>query len=333
MQILHPEHSSEHQPPFEIFNGEQTLHSEIPARFENILRALKRHNFKLDTITEAVPLDLLGEIHSLEYLQYLQSTSVLDAKYHYPSVFQYRTGAKSQNNLARQGYFSFDLYTPLSNNTYQSALDSASTAYQAAHLIQTGAQRHVYALCRPPGHHAEQDQMGGYCYLNNCAVAAQYLSHSGRVATLDVDFHHGNGTQHIFYDRPDVFSCSIHADPNWKFPFFSGFENENGRDSGMDFNLNRTLQEGTTNQRYQRTLVEVVQSIADFHPKYLVVSFGADTHIADPIGGFQLTTEYFQEMGHTIADLNLPTVIVQEGGYNTELLGENVVSFLNGFEN
>ncbi len=332
MQILYPEHAESHQPPFEIFNGEQTPHSEVPARFERIMAAVKRHGFELSATDETVPQELLAQVHSPEYLAYLRSTSELVDGYHYPSVFAYRTAHPSQNTLAQLGYFSFDMYTPVSSGTFQVARDSAATAYQAAMMVHQGPDRHVYALCRPPGHHAEHDQMGGYCYLNNCAIAAQYLSQFGRVATLDVDFHHGNGTQHIFYDRADVLTCSIHADPNWKFPFFSGFEEETGSGAGTGFTVNRPLAAGTTDQAYHHVLQEVLARISEFHPDYLVVSFGADTHVDDPIGGFALTTPYFQRMGQAIADLNLPTAIVQEGGYNTELLGENVVSFLNGFK-
>lgn len=173
--------------------------------------------------------------------------------------------------------------------------------------------------------------MGGYCYLNNAAVATEYLSGFGKVATLDVDFHHGNGTQHIFYHRSDVLTISIHAHPDWKFPFFSGYENEVGTGAGEGFNRNFALTEGTTDSQYQTVLEQALEHIREFRPDYLVISLGLDTHESDPIGGFRLTSEYFTEMARSIADLQLPTVIIQEGGYNTDLLGKNVVAFLDGF--
>lgn len=331
MHCLYPANSAAHQPPWEIFDGQQTPHSEVPARFDQIFSALQRHRFELAPSQVEVPAELLAQVHRPAYLNFLSQVKFPDQNYHYPSVFQYRTGQFSTNGLAQRGYFCFDLYTPLANDTHQLALESASTAYAAAQLVQSGAQRQAYALCRPPGHHAEPDQMGGYCYLNNCAVAAEFLSQSGQVATLDVDFHHGNGTQHIFEQRPDVFTTSMHADPNWKFPFFSGFANEIGVGAGENYNLNRPLPAGITDRQYLAVLNQVLQRIAEFAPKYLVVSFGADIHADDPIGGFNLSTAGIHQIGRAIAALNLPTVIVQEGGYNTELLGENVVSFLAGF--
>jgi acetoin utilization deacetylase AcuC-like enzyme len=163
-------------------------------------------------------------------------------------------------------------------------------------------------------------------------VAAQYLSQFGQVATLDVDFHHGNGTQNIFYRRPDVFTVSLHADPNWKFPYFSGHQDEIGEGEGTGRNINFPLAQGTTNKTFQQAVERAVVNISDFAPQYLVVSLGLDTHESDPIGGFKLTTEYFTTMAETINQLKLPTVIVQEGGYNTELLGKNAVAFLDGFQ-
>jgi acetoin utilization deacetylase AcuC-like enzyme len=332
MHVIYPTGTQLHSPPYEIFNGEQTPHNEVPDRFETIRESLEHAQFDLHENHVRVPVGLLKKIHSSDYIQFLKESAGSEPhKYIYPSVFPYRTGQFSQNHLAQLGYYSFDLYTPISSTTYRAALNSASAAYEAAQLIQRGEQKNVYVLCRPPGHHAEPTQMGGYCYLNNCAVAAQYLSSFGRVATLDVDFHHGNGTQHIFYARNDVFTASLHAHPDWKFPFYSGYEDEIGTGEGEGFNANRTLLEGTDNATYQKALADILQRISDFGPDYLVVSFGADIHASDPIGGFKLTTSYLRKIGRTIAELNFPTVIVQEGGYNTELLGENVCSFLEGF--
>lgn len=161
--------------------------------------------------------------------------------------------------------------------------------------------------------------------------AAHHLSKNAKVAILDVDFHHGNGTQHIFYHRSDILTISIHADPAWKFPYYSGYKNERGIDKGKGFNVNYPLGAGVTNSQYQLTLENSLCKIQNFHPRYLIISLGLDTHKADPIGGFKLTTKYYTLMAKTIKRLNLPTVIIQEGDYNTKLLGKNVVAFLTGY--
>lgn len=333
--ITTPNHQA-HQSPYEIWNGEQTPHQEIPARVENIIAALENTSHELVELEQKVPMRILRAIHSSRYLNFLSDfcPTLNDGEYKYPSVFALHTQAEDRYKypLTRLGFYSFDIYTPLSNATFRVALDSASAAYQAAFEVKNRGQKVAFALCRPPGHHAEPNQMGGYCYLNNAAVAAQFFSQFGKVATLDVDFHHGNGTQHIFYDREDVLTVSLHADPDWKFPHFSGYADEKGTGDGDGFNLNLPLQQGTTNSQYQRSLVKALTRIKEFGAEYLVVSFGADTHADDPIGGFALTTKYFTKMAQTIAELNLPTVIVMEGGYNTSKLGDNVVSFLSGFE-
>ncbi len=334
MLIIYPPNHARHASPHEIYNGEQDPHQETPDRLERITSALSQAAYQYQAVSEVAPLELLERTHDANYLNFIQqlSLSLKDSEYRYPSVFQYRTGVPSQHQLAQLGSFSFDMYTPVGVHTWQAALDSASCAYEAALAVQTGSQKVVYALGRPPGHHAEANQMGGYCYINNCAVAAEYLSGFGRVAALDVDFHHGNGTQHIFYHRPDVLTVSIHAHPDWKFPFFSGYENEVGSGEGEGFNRNFALTENTTDNQYQIILEQALDHIREFKPEYLVVSLGLDTHETDPIGGFKLTTSYFTQMAQTIADMQLPTVIIQEGGYNTDLLGKNVVAFLQGFE-
>lgn len=337
MKIFYSNTQKQHRSPFEIWNGGQDQHQEVPERAETILKALRQSNqFQIEEVSETLPMNILKSIHTPEYITYLEETcrSLKETEYRYPSVFTLRDSESQPTNaLALQGYYSFDMYTPLLRHTYEAALSSATLAWKVADAVQMGKMNVGYALCRPPGHHAERDQMGGYCYFNNAGVSAEYLSQFGKVATLDVDFHHGNGTQHIFYDRDDVLTVSLHADPEWKFPHMSGYENEIGGGKGKGFNKNYCLQKGTSNEQFQKTLESACEEISDFKPQFLVVSFGADTYEGDPIGGFALTTEYFTQMARTIHELGLPTVIVQEGGYNCDELGTNVVSFLGGFEN
>lgn len=337
MKVITCSDYQSHNPPYEIWNGEQTPNQEIPERADNILKALQMQPHEIVSVSKQVPQKVLVKIHSKRYLEFIKEyASSLNSlsDYKYPSVFSLRTQTEDKYTypLTRHGYYSFDMYTPIMRETYNVAFDSASAAYQVADEVMKGKYNVGFALCRPPGHHADFDQMGGYCYINNAAVAAQHLSKKGKVATLDVDFHHGNGTQHIFYKRKDILTVSIHAHPDWKFPHFSGYESENGEGIGKGYNYNFTLLEGASDSLYQKTLDKALVKIKDFKPNYLVVSFGADTHKDDPIGGFKLSTSYFKSMAQTIASLGTAAVIVQEGGYNTSLLGTNVATFLSGFE-
>jgi acetoin utilization deacetylase AcuC-like enzyme len=330
MKVLYsPKHHS-HNPTYEIFNGRPEAHAEVADRIENIKKSLIENGFKIEQPKKLTPINLIYSVHDKHYVHFLKKYYAFS----YPSVFPYKdisNKKKLKNPLALLGKFSFDLYTPVYKNIFQIALSSSSLAYELAYDIKEGKINLGYALCRPPGHHAERSKMGGYCYFNNAAIAAQYLSIYGKVAILDVDFHHGNGTQDIFYHRADVLTISIHADPNWKFPFFTGFSDERGTGEGEDKNFNYPLPPKTNNLQYQKVLEKALKRIEQFKPKYLIISLGLDTHKDDPIGGFALTTEYYTEMAKTINSLKLPTLIIQEGGYNTDLLGKNVVAFLKGF--
>lgn len=330
MKIIYSQNHLVHSPLYEIFNGNQDPHAEVPSRVENIKKSLIANGFKISSLSKKVPISLIFKTHKKEYVNFLKNGS----PFNYPSVFPYNqlnADKHLSNDLANHGKYSFDLYTPMSKNIFKIAVESASLAYELAIEIKNHTIRVGYALCRPPGHHAEQAKMGGYCYLNNSAIAAQYLSNFGKVAVLDVDFHHGNGTQNIFFDRNDVLTVSIHADPNWKFPFYTGFSNEIGEKEGKGFNFNFPLPKDTSNNLYKITLERALTKIKKFRPKFLIVPLGLDTHQNDPIGGFKLTTEFYTEMARIINSLKLPTLIVQEGGYNTALLGDNVVAFLKSF--
>lgn len=326
-----------HTPPFEVFNGDHDTAQEVPERAFNIQYALEAEGFAISETYVNVPPSTLKKIHASEYISFLlHVTSAISPNgYLYPSVHPYISTyvrpKRQHNPVALRGQYIFDTYTPLLTYTYEAAYGSASLAYTAALHLKKNAKNVPYALCRPPGHHAERAMAGGYCYLNNAAVAAEYLSRYGKVAVLDVDFHHGNGTQHIFYTRSDVFTASIHADPAWKYPFYSGFADEVGMGNGRGFNMNIPLGPGITDNQYQHALEQALIRIGEYRPAFLIVSYGADTHESDPIGGFSLTTPYFTRMAQTIHLLGVPTMVVQEGGYNNEHLGRNVVAFLKGF--
>lgn len=332
MYIISAGSQKDHNPQFEIFNGEKTSHSEVPARIDTIEKALRREKFQIDRTFSPVPKSLLLKTHRVDYVKFISQASreLKNNESLYPSIFNMGAGQGVKSSITKMGDYSSDMYTPILPNTYKCAFESASIAYSAAQKLQQGKIQKGYALCRPPGHHATSSLMGGYCYFNNTAIAANYFSSFGNVAVLDVDLHHGNGTQEIFYNRKDVLTVSIHADPRFKFPYYTGFANETGEGQGKGFNINFPLAEKTRDKKYQVTLEKALLVIKKYRPAYLVVALGLDTFIEDPIGFFSLTTEYYQTMAKTISQLHIPTLIVQEGGYNTEKLGNNAASFIKG---
>jgi acetoin utilization deacetylase AcuC-like enzyme len=230
------------------------------------------------------------------------------------------------------GLFSMDAGTPLTSGTWVAARKGAECALSAAKAVAGGA-RSAFALSRPPGHHAGADFFGGYCFLNNAALAAQYLHEQGvsRVAVLDIDYHHGNGTQAIFYERSDVFFASIHGDPSTEYPFYLGYADECGAGPGLGTNLNLPLPRGSNFATWSGALTQALSAIARFGAQALVVSLGVDTFVGDPISGFTLRSDDFLRVGAQIASAKLPTVFVYEGGYAVAEVGVNVANVLQGF--
>jgi acetoin utilization deacetylase AcuC-like enzyme len=334
--ILNPKHA-EHAPPGEVEGGAVIPSYESPGRLDAIRAALEAAGgFSFEEPPKPNE-ECVTAVHHPAYVTYLREASAEAkrardpaAKQLWPTVFPFGPNPRATGARALRGTYCFDTYTPILPGTFAAALGGASAAARAADLAAEGAERVVYVLTRPPGHHAEPDRCGGYCYFNNAAVAAQRLSQLGKVAVLDLDVHHGNGTQHIFYDRPDVFTASVHCDPAALYPFFSGFADETGAGAGLGSNLNLPLPQGTGVKEYRAALATALDAVGKFKPAFLVLCFGADTHEADPIGGFKLPTKFFAEMGASVRELNLPTVVVQEGGYNLATLGGCVVEVLKG---
>jgi len=325
--ILNPRHAA-HSPPHEVDNGTLTPPCDVPGRLAAIRAALgRRSGF---TFEDAPPIaeGAVTALHDPAYVAYLREASagLRPGQAVYPSVFPYGPAPRVRGGKALRGAYCFDTFTPITAGTFAAALGGAAAAVRAADLIAAG-ERAVYVLTRPPGHHAERDRCGGYSYLNNAALAADRLSRLGKVAVLDLDVHHGNGTQHLFYDRADVLTASIHGDPARLFPYFSGFDDETGTGPGLGFNRNFPLPP-VTDRDYDPVLAAAVELVGRFRPAFLVVAFGADAHADDPIGGFALPTEYFGEMGAAVRRLGLPTAVVQEGGYNLDVLGGCVAAFL-----
>jgi acetoin utilization deacetylase AcuC-like enzyme len=230
------------------------------------------------------------------------------------------------------GFYAFDASTPIVAGTWDAAFAAARCAMTAATLV-AGGDRAAYALCRPPGHHAARSTYGGYCYLNNAALAAQQLLDAGRrrVAVVDVDYHHGNGTQEIFWERDDVLFVSLHGDPDTEYPWFMGYADERGEGRGAGYTLNLPLPAGTGWADYRTALGTALEAVTRFAPEALVVSLGVDTFAADPISAFKLETAHYPMIGGLLAGLGLPTVLVQEGGYAVAEIGENVAGVLGAF--
>ncbi len=224
--------------------------------------------------------------------------------------------------------------TTISAGTWEAAQASANVALTAASKLNDGYTS-SFALCRPPGHHAGVDIFGGYCFLNNAALAAQYLRDQGqsRVAILDIDFHHGNGTQQIFYQRDDVFVASLHGDPDVAFPYFLGYKNEQGQDKGCGYNQNYPLPKGCQYPQWKTALLDALKSIRQYKPESLIISLGVDTYENDPISFFKLASKDFIDIGIELKKMNLPTMFCMEGGYAVDQIGVNVVNVLEGFEN
>ncbi|MDH5648036.1 MAG: histone deacetylase family protein [Gammaproteobacteria bacterium] len=305
---------------------------EAPVRLSAILHHLNKTSLFTRINPKRTPEKYIKAVHDHNFVHYLRRACARlpMGKSIYPIIFPIRNVARPPKDFELQvGYYCVDTFTPLNHNAYLAARGAVDCAVTGANAILEGFDI-AYALVRPPGHHAERRAFGGFCYFNSAAVAANYLSSYGRVAVLDVDFHHGNGTQNIFYQRADVFTVSIHGDPHFAYPHFSGFADEKGEGDGMGYNLNLPLPEKTDVDRYQRTLTRALKKIADFRPAFLVVALGLDTAKADPTGTWQLVAKDFHANGRMIGGLNLPTLVVQEGGYRTRTLGSNARHFFEG---
>ncbi|MEM7238359.1 MAG: histone deacetylase family protein, partial [Pseudomonadota bacterium] len=314
---------------------------ECPERVEHILDRIRETG--LGEVREPVShgLDPVRRIHDTDYLGFLETCwdDWVAGGYEGEAIAtcwpsRRMTRSKPPREIdGRIGYYCLASETSISAGTWEAAQAAADTSLTAQGIVGGGA-RAAFALCRPPGHHAAQDMFGGYCFLNNSAIAAQAFRDAGadKVAVLDVDFHHGNGTQAIFYDRADVLTISLHGDPDEAFPHFLGGADEAGSDAGEGFNLNLPMGRETPFTVWQEALETALARVREFRPDVLVVPLGVDTFREDPISFFQLESPDFTSYGRAIAGLNLPTLFVMEGGYAVTEIGINTVNVLAGFE-
>ena len=325
-----------HDPQFFLSSGAPKPCPEKPARIDALLAAT--HRLGLRTIAPPDSgMDAIAAIHPARYLTFLQTihqrwTRIDGAP---PEVIPNIHPANRDDGyplsaVGQAGFHMTDTSCPIGPHTWTAACHSAQTAVHAANLLLQGQP--AYALCRPPGHHCFSDLAGGFCYLNNTAIAAQHLAGQGRrVAVLDVDLHHGNGTQGIFYARPDVLTVSIHAHPERFYPFFWGYPVERGTGAGAGANLNLCLARGTGDAGFLAALDQALNAIALWGADTLVLALGLDAFAGDPFAGLAVTTHGFTQIGKAIASLNLPTLIVQEGGYLCPELGDNLTAVLKAF--
>ncbi len=305
---------------------------EAPARIQAILRQIEPTGMFERMEPRRYPLSHIRAVHEGRLVSYLRRAcaQVGMERSVYPYVFPVRNAARPPKELPlRAGYFCIDTFTPINGNAYPAAVRGVECALTAADAV-LGGRRLAYALVRPPGHHAERGAFGGFCYFNNAAVAGHYLSRFGRVAVLDVDYHHGNGTQDIFYDRRDVLTVSLHGHPSFAYPYFSGFAEEEGIGAGAGYNLNLPLPEQLDPEQYRRALARALSRIARFAPDFLVLATGFDTGAGDPTGSWSNRPADFTRIGHLIGGLGVPTVVVQEGGYRVRTLGANARAFFTG---
>ena len=330
-----------HDGRFELIDGQLQAPVERPQRAEAVLARVRETGLGPVLDAEDFGTAPLERVHDPDFLAFLRTAHDAWRAEHGDSDalplnwpcrgFRQRLPESIDGRL---GHYSFDAGTPITSGTWRAARSSVNVALTGAMRLRENGESAVFSLCRPPGHHASRDLYGGYCFLNNAAVAAQWLRDAGaaRVSILDVDYHHGNGTQSIFYERPDVLFVSLHAHPAQEFPYFLGYEDETGDGAGEGFNLNLPLPWGTAWKAYETALDTALARIADHAPDYVVVSLGVDTFEGDPISRFRLRGDDYPAVGRRLAALRLPVLFVMEGGYALDEIGANMVGVLAGFE-
>ena len=327
-------------PRSELSGGELVRPHESPERAQMVLERVRSEGLGEVIAPRAFGRQPLLRIHDESYLEFLCTAwAEWSAAGHrgeaIPDCWPARrmSQRRPRGITGKLGYYAMAGETSISAGTWEAALAAAEVALSGAALLAEGANA-AFALCRPPGHHAARDLYGGYCFVNNAAAAAQYLRDAGaqRVAILDVDFHHGNGTQDIFYERADVLFVSLHANPADAFPYFSGYPEETGSGAGTGFTLNLPMPAGTDFQVWREALRAALTRIAGFRADTLVVSLGVDTFVNDPISSFRLQSADFSAYGAMLGACGLPTLFVLEGGYAVGEIGINVVNVLSAFE-
>lgn len=336
MKLIYSPTQRGHNPSIQIDAAGSIQHPETPERCAVLLERL---TFLDHVEPKPFHLSALARVHSQDYLDYFQSAydewirAELSPAGVIPNAFPRKLGGiRPERVEGIAGWYCNDTFTPITAGTYQAALASAATAITGATLIASG-ENAAYSMCRPPGHHAGPGYSGGYCYLNNAALAAAELraQTNAKVAVLDIDYHHGDGTQDIFYEDDSILFISIHGEPTQSYPFFSGHADETGRGKGLGANLNIPLAPQSSQALYDDALQQASAKILSFGAQSLVVSFGADVCSGDSEGYFDIGPEYLRTVAQSLLQLRLPTLVVQEGGYTLESLSDAAFHFLSPF--
>ena len=319
----------------EIHHIHERGYVESPIRIDTILKELRASNLFEEQKPRSFSEKYIYAIHNSGYVNYFKKVcqNLAPGKSMYPYVFPIRNAARPPKELSvRAGYYCIDTFTPLNKNAFLAAKRAVDCALTGADCLLKGYSM-AYALVRPPGHHAEKDVFGGFCYFNSNAIAAHFLTKIGRVAILDLDYHHGNGQQNIFYQRSDVLTLSIHGHPSFAYPYFSGFAEEKGEGEGLGFNVNYPLPEQVNGAKYRETLTKALSRVVKFSPNFLVIALGLDPAKGDPTGTWSLEADDFEKNGYLVGNLGLPTLVVQEGGYKVRSIGVNARRFFTGLWN
>lgn len=341
MQTVYSETHKLHHGNNELAGGLLVPCFEMPRRAELVLERVEARKLgEVIAPTDFGPTPIL-RVHTSNYVRFLETAwlqwtaagrthDALPMAWPVRGMNQHKEPDQIDGKL---GFFSLDAGSPIQVGTWKAVYDSAQVALTGAKIVQDGS-RSAFSLCRPPGHHAAGDYMGGYCYLNNAAIAAQAFRDAGaaRVTILDVDYHHGNGTQVIFYDRADVQVVNLHADPMVEYPYYLGHADETGAGAGEGWNLNYPMPHGTNFETWFAALEDACRRVQTYAPDVIVVSLGVDTFKDDPISQFRLDSPDYLRIGEHIAQLGKHTLFVMEGGYAIEPIGVNAVNVLEGFE-
>jgi acetoin utilization deacetylase AcuC-like enzyme len=342
MRTFYSDRQRLHAPAGEFNRGRLVQPFERPERAERLIAAVREAGISFIEEPAEFPLTHAQGVHDPQYVSFIQGAYAEwlgdgregDALPIAWAIRGLRSDRVPHSIDGKLAYYSFDGMTPIMSGTWAAVSSAMNVALGGASLIASGQARAAFSLCRPPGHHAATDYFGGYCFLNNAAIAAQYFRDQGaaRVAVLDVDYHHGNGTQEIFYKRSDVLYASIHADPATDFPYFLGYADETGAGVGEGCNRNFPLARGADWSRWSEALEAACAAVTAFGPDVLVVSLGVDTLKGDPLAAFALDSEDFLRIGERIAQLDKPTHLVMEGGYAMDEIGVSAVNVLRGYE-
>ncbi len=333
MKVFYPSFESNYIPPFRVQGNLLNTFSEIPKRLQDVLKHIEKNPKRFELVKVAsIGIENIGKVHSQDLVMFYSKLQRVLGKREYVEAITYpiRKGQKPQNIKFLAGYYCFDSRTVIKKETIKAALNAGTATMKAAEELLNSQDMHILALVRPPGHHAGKDFYGGYSFINNAAIAADILTKLGKVAILDIDYFHGNGTQDIFYNSSRVFTISIHRSPEQEFPYYWGYMSEKGRGKGEGWNVNIPLDGIVDGKKYLKIVEKVIKLIEKAGTKALVVSFGTNIHRDDSQGTFEVDTEDFRRIGAMVSSLGIKVLTVLEGGHDPRVLKDSLLAYMEG---